>query len=86
MPYVTFNKLPPYTNDIYRFVNGQPVRVPTIGNIGINRFASIAQAPYECNPSKVPSHNDPRLMTVDQWDRYVDAPQPIGVNAQLYGI
>ncbi len=86
MPYVTFNRLPPYTQDIFRFINGAPVRVPTVGNVGINRFASVGRSGYECNPSKVPSHNDPRLMTMEQWDEYQNHPAPYGENARLYGL
>lgn len=88
MPYVQFNRLPPFTQDIFRFINGQPVRVPTIDNIGINRFASIGQSDeyVECNPDKTPRRDDPRLMTTEQWVEYQKHPAPYGENARLYGL
>lgn len=91
MSYVTMSKLPPYTNDIFRFINGQPVRVPTIDNIGINRFASIGRSDdgdggSSCNTNHVPTRNDPRLMTVDQLVEYQKHPQPVGENALLFGL
>jgi len=88
MSYVTMSRLPQYTSDIFRFINGQPVRVPTIDNIGINRFASIGRSDefVNCNPSTVPTHHDPRLMTLDQMAEYQRHPQPVGPNAMRYGL
>lgn len=88
MSYVTMNRLPNFSLDIVRFINGQPVRVPTIDNIGINRFASIGRSDemVNCNPSTTPSHHDPRLMTIDQLLEYQKHPQPIGQNSRLYGL
>lgn len=89
MSYVTMNRLPEYSQDIFRFINGQPVRVPTIDNIGINRFASIGRSDEmvgTCNPNNVPSHHDPRLMTLDQMIEYQKHPTPFSPNAQFYGL
>ena len=91
MSYVTMSKLPPYTNDIFRFINGQPVRVPTIDNIGINRFASIGRSDdgmggSSCNTNHVPTRNDPRLMTVDQLVEYQKHPFAVDQSALLYGL
>lgn len=89
MSYVTMNRLPSYTSDIFRFINGQPVRVPTIDNIGINRFASIGRSDEmvgTCNTNNVPSHHDPRLMTLDQMVEYQKHPTPFSPNAQFYGL
>jgi hypothetical protein len=88
MSYVTMNRLPSYTQDIFRFINGQPVRVPTIDNIGINRFASIGRSDdmIGCNSNNVPSHHDPRLMTLDQMVEYQRHPTPVGDNALRYGL
>ncbi len=86
--YVQQKSLPPYTQDIFRFINGQPVRVPTIDNIGINRFASIARSNDvgSCEGSHYPTPDDPRLMTAEQYQQYIKHPQPYGLNARLYGI
>ena len=88
MSYVTMSRLPQYTSDIFRFINGQPVRVPTIDNIGINRFASIGRSDEfaDCNYHPAPTHYDPRLMTADQMVEYQHHPQPIGPNAMRYGL
>ena len=88
MSYVRQNQLPSYTQDIFRFINGVPVKVPTIDNIGINRFASIARSDdiNACNASHFPVKNDPRLMNLEEYEEYVKHPQPIGLNAQLYGL
>ena len=82
------NRLPEYSQDIFRFINGQPVRVPTIDNIGINRFASIGRSDemVGCNPNTVPTRNDPRLMTIDQLVEYQKHPQAISPNAIMYGL
>lgn len=90
MSYVSFNRLPHFSQDIVRFVNGQPVRIPTIDNIGINRFSAIGRSDQDgminCNPSRIPTHHDPRLMTLDQMVEYQKHPAPIGDNAQFYGL
>ena len=86
--YVQQKRLPEYSADIIRFVNGVPARIPTIDNIGINRFASIARSDEigACNSSHYPTEDDPRLMNLEEYQEYVKHPQPIGLNAQLYGI
>lgn len=88
MSYVQQKDLPPFTQDIFRFINGQPVRVPTIDNIGINRFASIARSDDigSCNASHYPTPDDPRLMSMEEYQKYIKHPQPYGLNARLYGI
>ena len=88
MSYVTMNRLPSYSQDIFRFVNGQPVRVPTVSNIGINRFSSLGRSDefVNCNPSTTPSHHDPRLMSIDQFVEYQKHPYPISPNAQYFGL
>lgn len=86
--YVQMKQLPEYSSDIIRFVNGVPARIPTIDNIGINRFASIARSDDMggCNNNHIPTKNDPRLMDFQEYQEYVKHPQPIGLDAQLYGL
>lgn len=86
--YVQMKQLPEYSSDIIRFVNGVPARIPTIDNIGINRFASIARSDdvNACNASHFPTEHDPRLMNLQEYQEYVKHPTPIGLDAQLYGI
>lgn len=88
MSYVTMNRLPDFTQDIFRFINGQPVRVPTINNIGINRFAAIGRTDemVNCNPDRVPTRTDPRLMTINEMMEYQRHPDPIGPNAMRFGL
>jgi hypothetical protein len=88
--YVQMKQMPEYSSDIIRFVNGVPARIPTIDNIGINRFASIARSDEmggcSSGSSHFPTKNDPRLMSLQEYQEYVKHPQPIGLNAQLYGL